>query len=113
MEKVADYKQKVVKVLGEIANWSADDELVDTQFIRDHENGHYLLFDVGWEGSKRIYLPFVHVDVTAEGKVWLQHDGTDLKIALLLYEAGIPKSDIVLGFHAPYNRELIPEFAVS
>ncbi len=42
-----------------------------------------------------------------------QHDGTDLKIALMLTAKGVPKSDIVLGFHAPSEHLMIEEFAVS
>lgn len=37
--------------------------------------------------------------------------GTDLKIALCLIEKGIDKKDIVLAFHSPARRKLIPEFA--
>jgi hypothetical protein len=38
-----------------------------------------------------------------DGKVWLQHDGTDLVIAEKLLAAGVEKMDIVLGFHAPFE----------
>jgi hypothetical protein len=30
-----------------------------------------------------------------------------------LLDKGIPKSDIVLAFHAPANRDLIPDFATK
>lgn len=66
----------------------------------DNERGHYLLFSIGWPNDHREYLPFVHIDVQPSGKVYIQHDGTDLKIALLLVEKGIPKHDIVLAFQA-------------
>ncbi|MEM6297910.1 MAG: element excision factor XisI family protein [Bacteroidota bacterium] len=113
MGKAKQYKAKVVKVLSQIASWTSDEEDVVTRFIQDNENGHYLLFDVGWHNDKRIYLPFIDIDVTSEGKVWLQHDGTDLKIAQLLHEEGIPKSDIVIGFQSRRRRELMDEFAVD
>ena len=38
------------------------------------------------------------------GKVWIQEDNTDLVIADDLERAGIPKSDIVLGFQPPSVR---------
>lgn len=114
MEKIKTYKKIVSAIITEIGGWMPDDQPIETQIIQDHEAGHYLLFDVGWEEEGgRTYLPFVHIDVKTTGKVWIQHDGTDLKIALLLYEKGIPKSDIVLGFRSSYQRELIPEFAVG
>jgi hypothetical protein len=40
-----------------------------------------------------------------DGKVWIQEDHTDSDIASLLMEAGIPKSDIVLGFQSPSMRK--------
>ncbi|MCB0565721.1 MAG: XisI protein [Phaeodactylibacter sp.] len=43
--------------------------------------------------------------VSADGKIWLQHDGTDLIVAQKLLDQGIPKTDIVLAFHAPFVRE--------
>ncbi len=114
MEKIKKYKKIVSEIVSEIGGWIHENDPIETQIIQDHEAGHYLLFDVGWEeGRRRTYLPFVHIDVKSTGKVWIQHDGTDLKIALLLYEKGIPKDDIVLGFRSPYQRELIPEFAVG
>lgn len=88
------------------------DKNVETQLIMDDERGHYLLFSVGWESNDyREHSVFVHIDVKPSGKVWIQHDGTDLKIALLLADEGIPKSDIVLGFRAPFRRKATPEFA--
>lgn len=77
---------------------------IATQIIVDEKHGHYVLFSTGWRDDNRIYGPFVHLDVTQDGKVWLQHDGTNLEIATLLEEKGIPKEDIVLAFHAPYVR---------
>jgi hypothetical protein len=111
MEKVDRYKRIIQDLVREIADMSPSDEQIETQLIIDNERGHYLLFSVGWEEDRREYATFVHLDVKADGKIWLQHDGTDLKIALLLAERGIPKSDIVLAFHAPHRRKLLPEFA--
>ena len=36
-----------------------------------------------------------------DGKVWVQYDGTNRPIAEEFLEAGIPREDIVLGFHRP------------
>lgn len=114
MDKTIKYKTIVRKVAEYIASISPSDANVETQLIIDDEHGHYLLYSVGWENDDyREYSSFVHLDVKPDGKVWIQHDGTDLKIALLLVEEGIPKSDIVLGFRAPYRRELMGEFAVA
>ncbi|MFN8347813.1 MAG: XisI protein [Spirosomataceae bacterium] len=113
MEKVTAYKTIVQQLVEEIAAMTPSDESSETQVIMDDKRGHYLLFSVGWGNNRREYAPFVHIDVNSDGKVYIQHDGTDLKIALLLVERNIPKSDIVLAFRAPHRRKLMGEFAFS
>jgi hypothetical protein len=58
---------------------------------------------VGWKGLERIYYTVLHFDIK-EGKVWLQHNATDIDIGQELVEMGISKEDIVLGLHPPYKR---------
>ena len=111
MDKVEQYKVAVAEIIQEIGDMTPSDEQVETQIIMDYERGHFILFSVGWIKKDREHNPFVHIDVKEDGKVWLQHDGTDLKIALCLMEKGIEKKDIVLAFHSPARRKLIPEFA--
>jgi XisI protein len=114
MDKVMNYKNIVRTLSQYIASISPSDANVETQLIMDDERGHYLLYSVGWENNDyREYAPFVHIDIKSDGKVWIQHDGTDLKIALMLVDKGIPKSDIVLGFRSPFRRQEISEFAVG
>ncbi|MFN4257448.1 MAG: XisI protein [Saprospiraceae bacterium] len=114
MEKLMQHKNIVRQIVEEIAAMIPADGQVETQLIVDEARGHYLLAAVGWHDDRQRELnTFVHLDVKPDGKVWIQHDGTDLRIALWLVEKGIPKSDIVLAFHAPHRREMIPEFAVA
>ena len=114
MDKITEYKKIVRELAQYIASIAPSDEKVETQLIMDDERCHYLLYSVGWEDNDyREYAPFVHIDIKPTGKVWIQHDGTDLKIALMLVEKGIPKSDIVLGFRSPFRRNDIPDFAVA
>ena len=88
---------------------------VENQLITDDEHGHYLYFGVGWEnkGKDWFYATFIHIDVRPNGRVWLQHDGTDLRIANQLIERGIPKNDIVIGFQPPYVRDMMQDFAIT
>lgn len=113
MDNLIKNKKIVKEVIEEIASMIPLRKGVESQVILDEERGHYLLHEVGWQNDNWQYASIVHVDVKPDGKVWLQHDGTDLKIALMLVERGIPKSSIVLGFHAPSEREMIEDFAVA
>ncbi len=106
MDKVKKYKAIVRALVEEIGKLgSSSFEEIETQIIIDDEHGHYLLYSNGWSNESRTYGCFVHIDVRPDGKVWVQHDGTNLVIANELQTKGIPKADIVLGFHSPFLRK--------
>ena len=86
-------------------------EPIEKQVIFDDERGHYLLMKVGWRNSKSVYDTTFHIDVRPDGKVQVQRDNTDVIIVDDLLENGIPQSEIVLAFHAPFMRSQT-EFAV-
>jgi hypothetical protein len=113
MDKVKEYKKIVREIVEYVAGLSsAEEDGVDYQLITDDEHGHYLYFGVGWENGKHwVYATYIHIDVKANGRVWLQHDGTDLRIAELLSKQGIPKSDIVIAFQAPFARKMMNDYA--
>ena len=113
MDKVTKYKKLVLEVIEDIAAFVPEIEGIETQKIIDEERGHYLLYEVGWDDFQWIYGSFVHIDVKENGRVWLQHDGTDLKIAEELIGKGIPKEDIVIGFQPVSSRKLMGGYAVS
>ena len=72
--------------------------------ILDDATGQYLILNNYWKGQSRYYGIVIHIELQSDGKIWLQHDGTDLIVGQSLLDVGIPKSDIVLGFHAPIRR---------
>lgn len=114
MDKVKKYKKIVTALMKEIqAQVPKEINGVEEQFIFDQENGHYLYYGVGWQNNNWIYSSYLHIDVKPNGRVWIQHDGTDWIIADRLLDRGIPQKDMVIGFQPPYARELMPEFATS
>jgi XisI protein len=76
----------------------------EVQTVFDNEQDHYQLLYVGWRGNKRTFGCILHLDIK-DGKIWIQHDGTEVGIANQLVELGVPKQDIVLAFHEPYVRQ--------
>lgn len=113
MDKIEQYNQIVLAFMQRQASYRVDREAVETQFIKDRNEDvtHYLLVNVGFRKRYRIYAAFIHIDVKSDGKVWIQHDGTDLPVADYLTEMGIPKEDIVLGFH-PEELRQYTDFAI-
>lgn len=77
----------------------------------DVERDQYLWFCSGWEGKKRVQHITMYLQIKGQ-KIWVEEDNTDLGLVDDLLEQGIPKTDIVLGFHHPSKRELT-EFATA
>ncbi|NJK51652.1 MAG: XisI protein [Leptolyngbyaceae cyanobacterium SU_3_3] len=77
----------------------------EVQTVFDTEQDHYQLLYVEWRGNKREFGCILHLDIK-DGKIWIQHDGTEVGIANQLVELGVPKQDIVLAFHEPTVRDL-------
>ena len=77
----------------------------EVQLLFDADRHHYQVLHLGWveEAQVRVHACIVHVDLK-DDKIWIQRDGTEIGIANELVEAGVPKHDIVLGFHGPYKR---------
>ena len=111
MAELTEYQTKIQDLLTELAAYGASDREVESQLVFDVERNHYQLMHVGWRNKHRIYGCVVHLDIK-EGKVWIQHNGTEFDIAIKLTEMGIPKQDIVNGFHSSYMRQFT-EFAVG
>ncbi len=110
MDKVTKYRNIIKQVLKKHEAPSSNPrEEYETQTIIDEKKGHYLLMGVGWDKFKRIHGITIHLDLKGD-KIWIQEDWTDPCVADLLEEMGVPKSDIVLAFHAPYRRKLIEEY---
>lgn len=103
MDKLVLYRQAIRTLLQDYATLSAADKDVDTQLLFDDQHDHYQLMHVGWKNGQRIYGSVIHLDVI-NGKVWLQHNGTEGDIAQELMELGVAREDIVLGFRSPAVR---------
>lgn len=104
--KIEKYRKEIISLLeyyNSIPSQTPKAEEMYDQLIIDEKHDHYAIMTVGWEGSKRIYFTSFHIDIINE-KIWVQEDNTDCDIVGELESRGIPKSDIVLAFHAPRKR---------
>ena len=103
MEKLNHYRHCIRTLLTEQATPQTCDPELDCQLVFDSEHDHYQLLDVGWDGLKRVYNNFIHLDIK-DGKIWIQRNMTETDLAQALVERGVPREDIVLGLHPPYKR---------
>jgi hypothetical protein len=111
MDKLTQYREIVKQLLLSYAEIDNPDPDIETQIVFDTERDHYQLMNVGWKNQRRIYGCFLHIDIK-DGKVWLQHNGTEDEVAEEMVNLGIPQQDIVIGFHSPFKRQFT-EYAVS
>lgn len=111
MDGVENYREIIKQVIRGVAEYLPKEEGVRTEVIFDDADGHYELLSIGWSNKRRIHSSLVHIDLR-EGKVWVERDGTDLEIVQDLLDAGIPQSEMVIGFHPPDHRKYT-DFAVA
>ena len=104
MAKVAQYRQYIQEVIRRHSAHPVTYGEVELQRIFDTEHDDYQLVHAGWHKAHRQYGCLMHMDIK-DGKIWIQHDGTEVGVANELVELGVPKEDIVLAYHAPYQRQ--------
>src|SRR5438128_8753085 len=98
MDRLERYREIVRRLIEEYASYKPSHGQIETEAIADREKDHYEVMHVGWDGPRRVHGSVVHIDIKA-GKVWIQYDGTSRPVAEELEAAGIPREDVVLGFH--------------
>jgi hypothetical protein len=103
MDRIDEYREIVKGLIREYAAFDPSRGEVEAETVFDDERGHYELLYVGWEEWRRVHGTVLHIDIR-DGKVWIQHDGTEDGVAHELVEAGIPREHIVLAFHHPDKR---------
>src|SRR5215470_6946607 len=94
LERYRQYIQAVIRRHG--SHQPAYGE-VELQLIFDTERDHYQLVHAGWYKQRRKYGCLIHMDIK-EGKISIQHDGTESGVANELVALGVPKENIVLAY---------------
>ena len=101
MDRVEQYRQIVREFL---QNFAANDP--EAQLVFDTERDHYLVMHVGWRDDYRIYGCAMQLDLI-EGKVWIQHNSTEIAVEQELIRRGVAPQKIVWGLRSPTVREQI------
>lgn len=102
-EKIKEYVLIIKKLLKEYADRKPKRGDIESQLLFDDEQGYYYLMRVGWDHLRRVHACALHIDIKND-KLYIQEDWTEIGIANVLVERGIPKLDIVLAYHGEYKR---------
>jgi hypothetical protein len=111
MDRLNQYRAYIREILAEYSQYRPAYGEIEIEQIIDIEGDHYQRMPIGWQNKQRVHGSTVHIDIR-NGKIWFQHDGTEEGVANRLVVLGVPKSDIILGFHSPFKRQFT-EFAVG
>jgi hypothetical protein len=104
MDKLELYRQSIQALLTEYAVTPVSNGEIESQTLFDTQQDRYQVIDIGWDGHRRVHGCVIHLDIK-DGKIWVQHNTTEMRVAHELLARGVLKEDIVLGFQAPYVRE--------
>jgi hypothetical protein len=104
MDQVNRYREILRQIVTQYAGWGGSRADIRNEAVIATDHDHYEVMSVGWQGRHRVHGSVLHLDII-DGKVWIQHDGTNRPVADELLAAGIPREDIVLGFQPPDLRK--------
>jgi XisI protein len=105
VDKLELYRSIVTELLTKYSQYKPSYGQVEIEQIFDRDHDRYQLLAMGWNQQKRIYGTTIHLDIQDE-KIWIQQNTTEFDLASDLVEMGVPKQDIVIGFHTPKMRQL-------
>ncbi|MBD2204133.1 XisI protein [Calothrix sp. FACHB-1219] len=117
MDTLIQYRntvQKNLKKYYELSNTQSaknTEPTISDRLILDEQSDQYLWLRCGWDGKRRVQHIILYLQIH-NGKIWVEEDSTNLAIVDDLLAAGIPQTDIILGFHHPSKRALT-EFAIA
>ncbi len=104
MEKLEFYRAKVIEVLSEFGEPPSANPDIERQFIGDTERDRYGIVFFGFQNGRQMCGCVLYIEIK-NGKIWIQHNNTELEIGKELVALGVPKEDIVLGFQPPFMRQ--------
>jgi XisI protein len=103
--KIKKYEQLIIDYLTQKKVAPAEPEGYERLVVSDKEHCHYQLLATGWATPNRfVNTILIHLIIKPNSKIWLIENNTETHIAEDLVQLGIPKEDIVLGFHPPQFR---------
>ncbi|GAC1484331.1 MAG: hypothetical protein NVS2B14_21930 [Chamaesiphon sp.] len=117
MDKLEQYRNVIKKILSQYYKMTVsqslvpDDSEVTDRLALDEQQDQYLWFRFGWDGKNLVEHIIIYISIK-NGKAWVESDTTNLCVVDDLLSAGIPQTDIVLGFHHPSKRAFT-EFATT
>jgi hypothetical protein len=110
-DQVMQYEEIIQQLLLQYAKSKPAYGEIEVETISDQQRHHYQILHWGWQHKRWVHQCVIHLAIRNE-KIWIFCNSTEHDIAADLVSLGVPKQDIVLGFHPSFLREL-SDYAVS
>jgi hypothetical protein len=111
--KVKRYEKYILELLNEYKTGYQEYVWGNLQdiLIVDKLQHHYQLLTTGWQKGRHIHDIKIHFNISEDGKIWIETNNTEVQVARELEKKGVPRTDIVLGFH-PQAVRYLTDYAV-
>ena len=96
-ERIERYRQAIQDLLNYMAGGPVLGTSIYDQALFDTQQDRYAVIGVGWDNEKYCCDVVALIEII-DGKVWIQANNTDVAIPRKLWEAGVAKGDMVLGY---------------
>jgi hypothetical protein len=104
-QQIEKYQSVILELLEkQKQEFTIQPELAD-HLIVDELHRRYQLLRIGWVGDERILQILLYLEISKDGKIWIQENTTDLSVDEALLKQGVPANHIVLGLHHPTYRK--------
>ena len=105
-KKIETYQNIITSILKDYADsFNQTPKSIEAKLVFDYERRSFQVLNIGWRNGEYFFYVVFHLDIRND-KVWLNENRTDILIAQMLVEHGIPSNDIVLGLQSPETRVL-------
>lgn len=103
MDSIDAGRDLIERLRTERAALPYDNVLFQSRLVFARARDSDMLVEVGWQEQERVLGVHLHLDII-DGRIGIQYDGTEHRIAHDLVAVGVPKDRIVLGFRPPRWR---------
>lgn len=80
MDKLEQYRQCIQNLLSKYTATPIANGEIESQTVFDLQQDRYQVMNVGWDGNRRVHGCVLHLNIK-DGKIWVEQNTTELRIA--------------------------------
>jgi hypothetical protein len=80
MDTLKKYQKIIEEILNEYIKIPYSNRQLEIKLVIDRTATNYIVMTLGWQGEELVHGCIIHIEII-NGKIWIQHDGTEYGIA--------------------------------